>query len=82
MTIVEVEEIVEIGEIPPDQVSTILEKYLTFEQITIYFFQVHIPSIYVQRVIKGESYQKRIERVTLSETKSGEIFKKFMRLKK
>ncbi|XP_023348054.1 succinyl-CoA:3-ketoacid coenzyme A transferase 1, mitochondrial [Eurytemora carolleeae] len=50
MTIVEVEEIVEIGEIPPDQ--------------------VHIPSIYVQRVIKGESYQKRIERVTLSETKS------------
>jgi 3-oxoacid CoA-transferase len=49
-TIVEVEEIVEIGEIPPDQ--------------------VHVPSIYVQRVIKGESYQKRIERVTLSEAKS------------
>lgn len=31
MTIVEVEEIVEIGEIPPDQVGTILEKYLTLE---------------------------------------------------
>jgi len=46
ITIAEVEEIVEIGEIPPDQ--------------------IHIPSIYVQRVIKGESYQKRIERVTLS----------------
>ena len=38
MTIVEVEEIVEIGEIPPDQVSTILEKYLMLEQITICFF--------------------------------------------
>ncbi len=38
MTIVEVEEIVEIGEIPPDQVCTILEKYLMLEQITICFF--------------------------------------------
>jgi len=50
ITIAEVEEIVEIGELEPDQ--------------------IHIPSIYVQRVIKGENYQKRIERVTLSQTKS------------
>jgi len=50
ITIAEVEEIVEIGEIPPDQ--------------------VHIPSIYVQRVIKGEGYQKRIEKVTLTQEKT------------
>jgi len=48
VTIVEVEEIVEIGDIPPDQ--------------------VHIPSIYVQKVIKGPSFEKRIERVTLAQT--------------
>jgi hypothetical protein len=35
VTIAEVEEIVEIGEIPPDH--------------------VHVPSIYVQRVVKGIS---------------------------
>jgi len=34
VTIAEVEEIVEIGEIPPDH--------------------VHVPSIYVQKVIKGQ----------------------------
>jgi len=51
-TIVEVEEIVDIGEIPPDQ--------------------VHVPSIYVQKVIKGESYEKRIERLTLTQPKSGD----------
>ncbi|XP_078488607.1 succinyl-CoA:3-ketoacid coenzyme A transferase 1, mitochondrial [Ciona intestinalis] len=43
-TIVEVEEIVETGEIPPDQ--------------------VHVPGVYVHRVIKGEKYEKRIERLT------------------
>jgi len=51
VTIAEVEEIVEIGEIPPDQ--------------------VHIPSIYVQKVIQGPSYEKRIERVTLAQTDAG-----------
>ena len=45
ITIAEVEEIVDVGEIPPDQ--------------------IHIPSIYVQRVIQGPSYEKRIERTTL-----------------
>lgn len=54
VTIAEVEEIVEIGEIPPDH--------------------VHVPSIYVQKVIKGASYEKRIERVTL--TSSGQETKK------
>lgn len=41
ITIAEVEEIVEVGEIPAED--------------------VHVPHIYVQRVVKGPSYQKRIE---------------------
>lgn len=41
ITIAEVEEIVEVGEIPPED--------------------VHIPHIYVQRVIRGPKYEKRIE---------------------
>jgi len=45
ITIAEVEEIVEVGDISPEN--------------------VHIPSIYVQRIIKGPSYEKRIERTTL-----------------
>ncbi|XP_035226639.1 succinyl-CoA:3-ketoacid coenzyme A transferase 1, mitochondrial-like isoform X4 [Stegodyphus dumicola] len=39
----EVEEIVEIGEIPPEQ--------------------IHVPSIYVQRVLLGKAFEKRIERL-------------------
>ena len=31
------------------------------------FLQVHLPSIYVQKVIQGPSYEKRIERVTLAQ---------------
>jgi len=45
ITIVEVEEIVETGELAPDA--------------------VHVPSIFVNRVIVGSSYEKRIERKTL-----------------
>ncbi|XP_022912650.1 succinyl-CoA:3-ketoacid coenzyme A transferase 1, mitochondrial-like [Onthophagus taurus] len=45
ITIAEVEEIVEIGEICPDD--------------------VHLPGIYVQRIIKGEKFEKRIEKVTV-----------------
>jgi len=56
VTIAEVEEIVEIGEIGPDQ--------------------VHVPSIYVQKIIKGTNYEKRIERRTI--TKEGEEVKKDM----
>lgn len=41
VTIAEVEEIVENGEIPQED--------------------VHVPHIYVQRVVKGAQYQKRIE---------------------
>ncbi|MCL4133482.1 UNVERIFIED_CONTAM: hypothetical protein GTU68_066880 [Idotea baltica] len=48
-TIVEVEEIVETGEIPEDS--------------------VHIPSIFVDRVIKGAKFEKRIERLTLRKEK-------------
>ena len=41
VTIVEVEEIVELGALDPDS--------------------VHVPGIYVDRIIVGESYEKRIE---------------------
>ncbi len=42
ITIAEVEEIVEAGELDPDE--------------------IHTPGIYVQRVLLGENYEKRIER--------------------
>lgn len=41
VTIAEVEEIVETGEIEPDQ--------------------IHVPSIYVKRVVLGSKFEKRIE---------------------
>jgi len=44
VTIAEVEEIVPIGRLDPDQ--------------------IHVPSIYVQRLVHGKSYQKPIERRT------------------
>ena len=43
-TVVEVEHLVEIGQIDPDQ--------------------VHTPGIYVDRILQGVDYQRRIERVT------------------
>jgi 3-oxoacid CoA-transferase subunit A len=43
MTIAEVEEVVEDGELEPDQ--------------------IHTPGIYVNRIIAGHTYQKRIERL-------------------
>jgi len=46
ITIAEVEEIVEVGELDPDH--------------------IHTPGIYVHRVIKGEKFEKRIERRTVS----------------
>lgn len=45
ITVVEVEEIVDLGELDPDF--------------------VHIPGIYVKRIIKGPSYEKRIEQRTV-----------------
>ena len=44
--VAEVEEIVEVGEIPPGH--------------------VHIPSIYVNKILLGKKYEKRIERKTLT----------------
>jgi len=44
--IAEVEEIVEAGEIAPDD--------------------IHLPGIYVNRLIKGEQYEKRIEKLTIA----------------
>ncbi|KAH9515315.1 Succinyl-CoA:3-ketoacid coenzyme A transferase 1, mitochondrial [Bulinus truncatus] len=52
VTIAEVEEIVEAGEIPQED--------------------VHIPHIYVQRVIKGPKYSKRIEKLTLTKPQSSD----------
>jgi 3-oxoacid CoA-transferase subunit A len=46
ITIAEVEELVEVGELDPDQ--------------------IHTPGIFVQRIIQGTNYQKRIEQRTIS----------------
>jgi 3-oxoacid CoA-transferase len=51
-TIVEVEELVEPGEIQPHE--------------------VHIPSVYVKRVIVGKKFEKRIERLTLQSEQTTE----------
>lgn len=45
ITIAEVEEIVEAGELNPEE--------------------IHTPGIYVQKIIKGTNYEKRIERLTV-----------------
>ena len=47
ITIVEVEELVEIGELDPDE--------------------VHLPGVYVQRIIHSPHFEKRIERLMLRE---------------
>lgn len=46
ITVAEVEEIVPVGSLDPDQ--------------------IHVPGIYVQRVLKGEHFEKRIEQRTFS----------------
>ncbi|MGC5326024.1 CoA transferase subunit A [Brevibacillus sp. SYSU BS000544] len=46
ITIAEVEELVGVGELDPDQ--------------------IHTPSVYIQGVLHGDAYQKRIERLTLA----------------
>ena len=46
ITVAEVEELVEPGELDPNN--------------------IHTPGIYVQRIFKGERYEKRIEQRTLS----------------
>ena len=50
VTIVEVEQLVDVGEIDPDH--------------------VHLPSIYVQRIFQGTSYEKPIEQRTLRPRRS------------
>lgn len=52
ITIAEVEEIVEPGELDPDE--------------------IHTPGIYVQRLLVGTDYQKRIERRTVVQRDKGE----------
>lgn len=47
ITIAEVEEIVPVGSLDPDQ--------------------IHVPGIYVQRVFKGSNYEKRVEKLTITE---------------
>lgn len=46
ITIAEVEEIVQPGDIKPDE--------------------VHVPGIFVHRIVKGDKFEKRIERLTLA----------------
>lgn len=41
ITIAEVEEIVDVGDIQPDE--------------------IHLPGIFVDRIIQGEKYEKRVE---------------------
>ncbi len=53
VTIAEVEELVEVGELEPDT--------------------VHTPGIYVQRIVKGASYEKRIERRTVQKPAEGKV---------
>jgi 3-oxoacid CoA-transferase len=48
MTVVEVEEIVEVGELDPHC--------------------IHLPGVYVDRLIKGENYEKPIEQITTSDS--------------
>jgi 3-oxoacid CoA-transferase subunit A len=47
ITIAEVEELVPVGTLDPDQ--------------------VHTPGVFVQRVVLGAHFEKRIERVTIKE---------------
>ena len=49
-TIVEVEQIVEIGEIDPDD--------------------IHLPGIYVNRIVLNSTPEKRIEQLTLKATEA------------
>jgi 3-oxoacid CoA-transferase subunit A len=51
ITIAEVEELVAVGELDPDQ--------------------VHLPSIYVQRIFRGDGYEKPIEQRTVRARKAG-----------
>ena len=46
VTIAEVEELVEVGELEPDH--------------------IHTPGIFVHRIYKGQGFEKRIERRTVS----------------
>lgn len=50
VSIAEVEELVEVGELKPDE--------------------IHLPGIYVDRVVVGEKYEKRIERLTFTQPAS------------
>jgi 3-oxoacid CoA-transferase subunit A len=50
VTIAEVENLLEVGELAPDH--------------------IHTPSIYVQRIFRGEMYERRIEKRTLRQPKS------------
>lgn len=47
ITVAEVEELVEVGELDPNE--------------------IHTPGIFVQRIFKGQNFEKRIERVTTRE---------------
>ncbi|KAF1612383.1 UNVERIFIED_CONTAM: putative succinyl-CoA:3-ketoacid coenzyme A transferase, mitochondrial, partial [Eudyptes robustus] len=51
---------------------TIVEAEELVEPGEIQPHEVHVPSVYVQRIIKGEKYEKRIERLTLRDSSAKE----------
>jgi hypothetical protein len=79
-TIVEVEELLEVGEIPPEQVRRVINEKLHFIffsppnasphliQIQKQFQQIHVPSIYCHRlIVGGKNYKKPFEKLILRE---------------
>lgn len=54
-TIVEVEELVEKGQLNPDE--------------------IHLPGIYVKRIVQGEKYERKLERIRSTEQKEGDTLK-------
>lgn len=51
ITIAEVEELVEVGKLDPNQ--------------------IHTPGIFVQRIVQGVNYEKRIEQLTVRKKTNG-----------
>lgn len=55
-TIVEVEQIVEVGKLSPDE--------------------IHLPGIYVDCIVKGEKYEKKIEKITTKQNSTSKVDEK------
>ena len=61
VTVIQVEQIVDIGEIDPGQSSNV-EKFYFIPNSNFFFKdRVDVPGIYIDRLIQGVNYEKRIE---------------------